>query len=146
MTAADQIAVTGTLPGGAVITIHYRGGSTRATNFHWEINGTDGDLVVISASGHLQFGQVTIFGANGSDAELSPLTVPESYHRVAQLADHREAPSYAVAHAYVQFLEDLDAGTSVVPDFDHGTRRHRTLHAIQQAAATGTRQAAAASS
>ncbi|MFF1641696.1 hypothetical protein ACFVXA_29540 [Streptomyces sp. NPDC058246] len=26
-------------------TQHFRGGTSRATAFHWEINGTDGDLV-----------------------------------------------------------------------------------------------------
>ncbi|MFD4759767.1 hypothetical protein ACFWOJ_12980 [Streptomyces sp. NPDC058439] len=44
--AEDQIAVTGVLESGAVAAMHIRGGTSRATAFHWEINGTEGDLVV----------------------------------------------------------------------------------------------------
>jgi predicted dehydrogenase len=53
MTAADQVAVRGVLESGAVASVHFRGGMSRATNFHWEINGTDGDLVLTGGSGHL---------------------------------------------------------------------------------------------
>ncbi|MBB4783041.1 hypothetical protein [Streptomyces rapamycinicus] len=42
MTAEDQIAVTGTLESGAVAALRFRGGSSRATDFHWEINGAEG--------------------------------------------------------------------------------------------------------
>ncbi len=51
MTAADQIAVTATLPAGAVLSAHYRGGLSRATNLRWEINGTEGDLVMQAPRG-----------------------------------------------------------------------------------------------
>src|SRR5881409_1675753 len=44
MNAADQVAVTGLLKGGAAFSIHYRGGVSRGTNLLWEINGTEGDL------------------------------------------------------------------------------------------------------
>src|SRR3954452_14261238 len=39
MTAPDQIAVSGVLESGAVASVHFRGGRSRATNLHWEING-----------------------------------------------------------------------------------------------------------
>jgi predicted dehydrogenase len=134
MTAPDQIAVTGRLAGGAVTAIHFRGGLSRGTNFHWEINGTDGDLVASGPSGHLQHGAITIHGGRGEDTALSALTVPDAYHRVPALRGQAHSPAYVVAHAYAQLLEDLDAGTSLVPDFDHAVRRHRTLEAIERAA------------
>ncbi|CAM5704493.1 hypothetical protein MAUB1S_03679 [Mycolicibacterium aubagnense] len=65
MTAEDQIAVTGRLESGAVASLHYRGGSSRGTNLLWEINGTEGDLVLTGDSGHLQFGQAELRGARG---------------------------------------------------------------------------------
>jgi predicted dehydrogenase len=150
MNAPDQLAVTArltgsdageqlaadagrTLAGGPVATFHYRGGLNRGTNFHWEINGTEGDLVVSAPFGHLQMVPITVHGARGEDAELAELTVPAKYHLVPGLApDH---PGYAVAHAYVQLLEDERTSDTMVPDFDHGVLRHRTLAAIEQAAA-----------
>src|SRR5207253_2273859 len=43
MAADDQVAVSGLLEGGAAFSIHYRGGTSRATSLLWEIAGTDGD-------------------------------------------------------------------------------------------------------
>src|SRR4051794_32425802 len=40
MNAADQVAVSGLLEGGAAFSIHYRGGVSRGTNLLWEINGS----------------------------------------------------------------------------------------------------------
>ena len=52
MTAEDQVAISGLLEGGAVATVHYRGGFSRGTNFRWEINGSEGDIVAIADAGH----------------------------------------------------------------------------------------------
>ncbi len=43
-TTPDQVAVTAALDSGAVASIFYRGGLSRAGDLRWEINGTDGDL------------------------------------------------------------------------------------------------------
>jgi predicted dehydrogenase len=135
MTAADQVAVTGRLVSGAVCAIHFRGGRVRGTNFYWEINGSDGDLVVRGPTGHLQFGLVTIQGGHGADTGLSPLDVPASYCHIPALAGQEDTRPYAVAHAYRQLLDDLQSGGGLVPDFDHAVRRHRTLETIAQAGA-----------
>lgn len=128
MTTADQVVASGRLPGGAVATFHYRGGVSRGTNFRWEINGTDGDLVLTAPIGHLQLSPITLEGGRGTATELTPLTVPESYVRVPHLDPRADAPAYAVAHAYRQFLNDLrEGGTSAVADFTHGAARHRSI-------------------
>lgn len=146
MNAPDQVAVTGrlgggpvadpeggALEGGPVASFHYRGGMNRGTNFRWEINGTEGDLVVTAPFGHLQMVPITVHGARGDDTELAELPVPATYQLVTELPpDH---PGYAVAHAYVQLLEDEQAGHTVVPDFDHAVLRHHSLAAIERAAA-----------
>ena len=134
MTAADQIAVTGTLPGGAVLSAHYRGGHSRGTNLRWEINGTDGDLLIEAPGGHLQVGLPTLRGARGTDSELAPLKVPAFYHRVPSLDGDRAAPAYNVAHAYAQLLDDITSGTRLLPDFDQAVRRHQTLQSVLDAA------------
>jgi predicted dehydrogenase len=134
------VAVAGRLASGAVAAIHFRGGRSRGINFHWEINGTEGDLVVSAPSGLMQLIPVEIRGGHGGDGELSALEVPRSYHRVAGLADQQDAPGYAVAHAYAQLLDDINSGTSTLPDFDHAVRRHRTIDTIDRAATSGHRQ------
>lgn len=138
MSAPDQIAVSGRLVDGAVAAVHVRGGTSRGVNFHWEINGTDGDLVATSSSGLVQF--ATVHGGRGEDRGLSELAVPAHYHRVPALSDLTDSVAYAVAHAYAQLRDDIINGTTVVPDFEHATRRHRLLDAIERAANTGQRQ------
>jgi predicted dehydrogenase len=54
MTSPDQVVASGRLTGGAVASVHYRGGQFRGVNFHWEINGTEGDIVVTAPVGHIQ--------------------------------------------------------------------------------------------
>jgi len=131
-TAPDQIAVAGRLHGGAVASLHYRGGFSRGTNFLWEINGTKGDIVVTGGIGHLQFAQIKIQAASGEDKALSALPIPDSYRRVttdpASLSD-------AVAHAYRNVFDDLRNGTTHVPDFDEAVRLHKLLDTIESQAA-----------
>jgi predicted dehydrogenase len=134
MTAADQIAVTSTLPGGAVLSAHYRGGRSRGTNLRWEINGTDGDLAIEAPDGNLQVQLPTLRGARGTESEMAQLKVPASYHRVPGLDGDRAAPAYNVAHAYAQLLDDINSGTRLLPDFDQAVRRHQTLQSILDAA------------
>jgi predicted dehydrogenase len=129
MTAPDQVALTATLESGAVAVAHMRGGITRATNFRWEINGTDGDIVVEAPPGVLWWmSHVTIRGVRGAETELTELPVPARYERV--LAGRSNEPAYNVAHAYTQLHEDITTGTNVVPDFAHATRLHRLLEDV----------------
>ncbi|WP_280420490.1 Gfo/Idh/MocA family protein [Nocardia carnea] len=139
-TTDDQVAVHGVLAGGAVASVHFRGGRSRSTNFHWEINGTDGDLILSGNHGHLQLAPVTLTGARGSDAEPVELPVPAEYHLVPQFCDRPGDPAANLANAYALLLENIDTGTAQLPDFDHGVRRHRLLDAIVESAHTGQRR------
>ncbi|BFO16094.1 hypothetical protein SHKM778_24820 [Streptomyces sp. KM77-8] len=73
---------------------------------------------------------LTLQGGRGTAAALEPLPVPGSYVRVPGLDPGADAPAYAVAHAYRQFLDDLRDGTSRVPDFAHGVARHRGIASV----------------
>jgi predicted dehydrogenase len=130
---ADQVVFGGVLSSGAVASIHYRGGTSRATNFHWEINGTNGDLIITGDTGHLQMGEFSIHRAKESDTNPSRLAVPETYFDPA-LRELRGTPAYNVAATYIQIRRDLTDGTHHVPDFTHATKHHQLLHHIERAA------------
>src|SRR5207249_9986961 len=70
MNTDDQVLVSGLLEGGAALSIHYRGGVSRATNLLWEINGTEGDLQLAAAGGHAQIFEMTVRGGKGAQSSL----------------------------------------------------------------------------
>src|SRR6266699_864972 len=135
-TADDQVCVSGLLEGGAAFSMHYRGGVSRGTNLLWEINGTEGDLQLTAAGGQAQIFEMTVHGGNGKDQALQVLPVPEQYC----WSPPQQGPGSNLAQAYVRFARDFREGTHFCPTFDDGVTRHRLLHAIEIAAATGQRQ------
>jgi predicted dehydrogenase len=139
----DHIAVTGVLESGAVANVHVRGGVSRATDFRWEINGTDGDLVVTSHGSMWNRG-LTLVARQGSQNEFTALPVPARYEqRVPQFVGRSTETAYNIAYAYAQLRDDITEGTNVIPDFDHAVRRHRMIDAVERAAETGQRQTVA---
>jgi predicted dehydrogenase len=127
--------VSGRLEGGAVFSIHYRGGVSRGTNLLWEINGTEGDLQLTAAGGQAQIFEMTVCGGKGAQSSLEVLPVPETYRWAPP-----QGPSTNVAQAYAHFACDYREGTHLCPTFDDAVTRHRLLDAIETAAATGQRQ------
>jgi predicted dehydrogenase len=136
MTAADQISISGRLVSGAIATVHYRGGRSSGTNLRWEIDGTDGTIVVRGKSGHLQYGDVDVEIARAGDAALEPVEVSGDL-----CLDGLEAgtPAYGVGHAYAALRDDLTNGTSRAPTFTDALRRHEQLATVEVAAAEGRR-------
>jgi predicted dehydrogenase len=136
MTSEDQVALVGQLEGGAMLSCHYRGGVSKATNLRVEINGSRGDLQLEAAGGHAQLFDLTIKAASGDDAQLRQLATPESYYHTPL----RSGPAVNVAEAYVRVGADLQGGGRSFPDFAHGLRRHRLIEAILESAAAGERR------
>src|SRR5207342_939900 len=64
-TAADQIAVIGTLTSGATASIHIREAVAGGTGFLWEINGTNGTLRITADAAQPQIYPLTVAGARG---------------------------------------------------------------------------------
>jgi predicted dehydrogenase len=137
MTAADQVSVSGLLEGGAALSIHYRGGSSRGTNLLWEINGTEGDLQLTAAGGQAQIFELDLRGGRGAQSSLESLPVPEQYR---WSPPQGPGPSTNVAQAYARFARDYREGTHLCPTFEDAVTRHRMLDAIETAAVTGQRQ------
>jgi predicted dehydrogenase len=137
VTVPDQVAVIGTLSGGAAVSLFYRGGASRADNFRWEINGTDGDLVLSSSWGNMQVAELSLAGGTGADTGVTTIPIPaDAEDGAATLA----GPPANVARLYRGLARDLREGTHTVPDFAHALSRHRLIDAIEQAARTGATQ------
>ena len=98
---------------------------------HWEINGTEGCLVVRAPTGHFQYGDVTIDGSGKGEKDFERLEIPESYWTVN---GPRTGLGYTVAMAYDMICKDLRNGTSNACGIDDAIVLHKNLHAIELAA------------
>ena len=138
-TAADQIAVIGTLTSGATASVHIREAVAGGTGFLWEINGTDGTLQITADAALPEIFPLTVAGAQGRNepAELAvPMALTQKWPTLTSLEG---APAFNVARAYAAFAADIDNGTHTVPDFANAVRRHGVIAAIERSAASGER-------
>jgi predicted dehydrogenase len=138
-TAADQIAVIGTLASGVAASVHLREAVAGGTGFLWEINGTDGTLR-ITADGPLPgIFPLTVAGARGGN-EPAELSIPEALtNRWPALTSLQGAPAFNVGRTYAAFAADLGTGKHTVADFADAVRRHEVIAAIEKSAASGER-------
>src|SRR5467141_3340673 len=74
-TAADQIAVIGTLRSGATASVHIREAVAGGIGFLWEINGTEGTLRITADAAVPGIFPLTVAGARARN-ELAELAVP----------------------------------------------------------------------
>jgi predicted dehydrogenase len=138
-TAADQIAVIGTLTSGATASVHIREAVAGGTGFLWEINGTDGTLRITADAAYPEIYPLTVAGARGGD-EPAELAIPESLtQKWPALTGLQATPAYNVGRVYAAFAADIDNGTHAVPDFADAVRRHEVIAAIERSAAAGER-------
>src|SRR5207342_3608332 len=106
-TAADQIAVIGTLTSGATATIHVREAVAGGTGFLWEINGTDGTLRITADAAYPEIFPLTVAGAHGQ-ADPVELAVPASTQRWPALTGLEGTPAYNVGRIYAAFAADIE--------------------------------------
>ncbi len=143
-TAADQIAVIGTLTSGATASIHIREAVAGGTGFLWEINGTNGTLRITADAAFPEIYPLTVAGAHGQN-EPAELTVPATLtQKWPALTSLHATPAYNVGRTYAAFAADLDTRTHTVPDFADAVRRHEVIAAIETSAASGERVKASA--
>lgn len=124
----DQVMVHGRMASGAAVSVHFRGGSSRATNLLWEINGTDGDIQITGDMGYPQIVRLGLAGARGSDQELAPLHFEDGDDALAPAARN-------VAGIYERVAADIRTGSRIAPTFDDGVRLHELLARIETSAA-----------
>src|SRR2546430_1069197 len=126
-TAADQIAVIGTLASGATASVHVREAVAGGTGFLWEINGTDGTLRITADAAQPQIFPLTVAGARGRN-ELAELAVPAALtQKWPALTGLEGAPAHNVGRVYAAFAADIEMGTHTVPDFADAVRRHELM-------------------
>jgi predicted dehydrogenase len=135
MTSPDQLIVAGLLESGAPISVHYRGGEQRSTGLRWELNGTEGDLLVTGPNGHGQMIALELFGGKGEAKTVEKIEVP------AGRFDDQYPHVVNVALMYEALARDLREGTRHAPDFDDAIRTHRLIEAVERAARSGERVA-----
>ncbi|HEV2189145.1 MAG TPA: Gfo/Idh/MocA family oxidoreductase [Stellaceae bacterium] len=139
LTAPDQLAVSGILGNGAVVSFQIRGGMARGTEFLFEIHGSDGDLVLASTTGgSMQRQELSLHGAQGKGAKLAELPIPARYRYVPE-STPANSP-YNVAQLYAKLGESIRDGTPASPGFDAAVKRHRLIDAIVRASKTGQKQ------
>jgi predicted dehydrogenase len=138
-TAADQIAVIGTLRSGATASIHVREAVAGGIGFLWEINGTDGTLRITADAALPEIYPLTVAGARGRNAPAE-LAIPAALtQKWPALTGLEGAPAFNVGRAYAAFAADIDNRTHTVPDFADALRRHEVIAAITRSAASGER-------
>ena len=138
-TSPDQVLVQGRLQSGAMASYHMRGGMAAGSGQLFEINGTEGDLILSTPElSAFQNADSQLRGSRGG-APMEVLPVPDSYRTIGRGAPPGRIAN--VAELYARIARDLAAGSPLVPDFDLAVRRHHTLEAIQRAARTGMKQA-----
>lgn len=133
----DQVLVSGRLEGGAMISAHYLGGQTAGRPFHWQIDGTQGTLIMTAPTSSIQLSPITIRGARGMTAALQPLDVPPSYVRADPSLSDAAA---SVAEALIVAEQHLRDGGGHAPTLDDAVARKEMLDALRRAADTGVTQ------
>lgn len=130
-TAFDHVALAGTLASGAIASVQFRGAPSRGDNLCWEINGTEGDLVLTAANGNLQVADLVLKGGRGADTSVA------SIETGGQVLTGVGANTQFL---YEALARDLETDARRVPDFAYALERHRLLERIGEAARSGRRQ------
>jgi predicted dehydrogenase len=130
-TAHDHISMTGRLvDGGGIVDVTYAPGLSRTgRDFYWEINGTNGSLVLEGGKmgGHVQMFQPTVKFA--TDEKVEDIFVEKA-----------EDFSFNVGRAWDAWAGvGLSEGSSVTT-WDDALIRHKMIDAIYRSAEHGTRE------
>ncbi|OAL56220.1 NAD-binding Rossmann fold oxidoreductase family protein [Pyrenochaeta sp. DS3sAY3a] len=131
-TAHDYVSITASLvEGGGIVDVTYAGGLSRSNrDFVWEINGTEGTLLLEGPKmgGHVQMFQPTIKWAK-NNGELQEVNVEKA-----------SGLSYNVGKAWDAWAgTGLDEGASVTT-FEDALLRHKMIEAIYRSGKQGTRE------
>jgi predicted dehydrogenase len=137
-TTPDQLVLAGTLPAGAVVSVHIEGGKRNGSGVQIDITGDEGDLRVTNRSA---FGDVgddyRIEGAHGDNLPLQLLPVPDSYDALP--SSGLPSAVLELAQLYAAYANDVAHGTHTAPTFKDAVRMHELLDAASASSETGRR-------
>jgi len=141
MTSPDQVMLNGMLEDGAVASVHIKGGTANGIGFLFEIQGTDGDLIIgplkPRPGSSVQISELALRGAR-TGKPLEELAIPENYRWVS--ATMPTGPAFNVGQLFVRMAEAIREGKPAAPDFKLAVKRHHLLDVVQNASDTGQRQ------
>lgn len=128
VTAPDQIAVIGTLAGGAVLSVRVECGKRNGPALAWTLTGTEGDLEVGA--------DLSLRGARGDGQPLAVIPA-EPWLPKGELS----SDAHEVAHLYLGIDKGLRTSTldPLVATFDDGVRLRQMLEAFVASSTTGRR-------
>ena len=132
--SADNILINGTLVDGAVASVHVATIPWHGTGWRMEVYGREGTLTA-SSQEMIQYGHITIRGANGGDPQLVEVPIPDTLTRIPN-----EVPPGApfnVAQIYRTLSQAINNGTRTMPDFDFAVDRHKLLVAMEESSSAG---------
>ena len=139
LTSPDQLAVSGIVGDGTVVSFQIRGGMARGTEFLFEIHGDKGDLALSATErASMQRQELRLQGAQGEAKALADLPVPDRYRWVP--GGVPAGSPYNVAQLYARLAERIRDGKPVSPGFAAAVTRHRLIDAIVRASETGQKQ------
>lgn len=145
VTAPTQLLVSGRLRGGALASVHVKADIHAPTGLRFEINGTEGDLVItttppVGASPvGIQRAMLTLMGALRGDRGLVTLPVAPADLPGDVPGDVPDGPPRHAAPMLARFAAAIRSGQDLTPDFATALARHRLLEAVASASASGLR-------
>ena len=125
--APDNVALTGTFPGGGLLSFHMASIPFNGSGWRMAVYGTKGTLVA-TTEGLPQITPTTLEGARG-DEPLAPLPIPERLR--FSPAAVPDGPSGNIARAYARIAEAIRDGKRFEPGFDQALKLHELLDALQ---------------
>jgi predicted dehydrogenase len=133
VTAPDNIAISGWLTNGAVVSSHVGHIPFAGSGYRMEIYGRDGTLAA-SGEDSPQLGEVALHGAQRGNA-LEPIAVPGRFNFAP--ADTPSGEAANVGQMYALFAKAIRGGDSRLPNFATAVELHRLVDGIKQASDTG---------
>src|SRR5205807_956199 len=102
---------------GAIASVHIQGGAYVGGGLRFEINGTEGDLLISSNS---PFGvtspDIQIRGVRRPERAFAELPIPPGYARAPESLAH--SPAFATAHLYLELEKAIKEGVEASPNFE----------------------------
>jgi predicted dehydrogenase len=133
VTSPDNIAVSGRLRNGAVVSSHVGHIPCAGSGYRMEIYGREGTLVA-SGEDSPQLGEVVLHGAKGAN-KLTQISVPERFTVASSGTPPGEASN--VGQMYALFARAIRGGNAQLPHFGTAVELHGLLDAIKEASDTG---------
>lgn len=132
----DNATIALTFQSGLPLAMQYRGGFNRSDGFHWEIIGTEGELVIRGEPfGAIEMIDLYVSSAKGDEREMHDLPVPPQLTGVSGLGI---IPAN-VFRVYELMHADLESGSRRAPSFADAERIYRTMDAIKRSSTIGQR-------